>query len=83
MTRTDNGEWRHTLLEIETGGALARFWAVLQKVPDGFCPIVFNKDRSWYQTIFDGLSLEDARLAIEKYMMDNGVIEDGDEMIYD
>lgn len=85
-------EWRYTkrpgdvepilsFLEITEGGSMAQFWAILRKTDyDMFTPVVLNKDRNHYLTIEESLTVEEAKEAVEKKLLDDGIIRDGDEV---
>lgn len=80
------GEYRNTLLETyvdKNGESCVRFWAILDQVDGGFSPIIITRNRNGYQTILETLSLEDAQLAVEKRLLDVGVMEEGDLVLYD
>lgn len=80
------GEYRHTLLETyvnENGESCVRFWAVLDPEDGGYRPYIFTKNRMGYKTLLDALSLDESRLAVEKELLDMGVMKDGDLVLYD
>ena len=74
---------RHSLVEMTSVDTFI-LWAVLDEVAlDLYIPVVLSKKRDAYMTLEEGMSLEDARLVVEKYLMDKGVIEEGDMMVYE
>lgn len=80
------GDYKHTLLEMFTdndGLECIHFWAILDPIEDGFSPIIFNKSRTGYMTLMEILSLEDARLAVEKELLGRGTMDEGDLVIYE
>ena len=68
-----------SLLEVKDGNA--RFWGIIREFDDGYSPALFNKDRSNYITIFERLTIFDAKQEIEKKLMDDEIIMDGDELV--
>lgn len=82
---SSGGAFKHTFMETwtEYGEEMYRFWAILDPIDGGYVPYIHNKDRSGYQTIEEALSLEDARLAVERELFDRGTMDEGDLVIYD
>ena len=78
------GEFQHTLLEvIGKSPETIRFWAVLNPIENGYNPVIFKKRRNGHDTILDVLDLEESRLQVEKRLMEYGVMQEGDEVIYE
>lgn len=68
------------IVEITSPSTL-RFWGILDKQENKYSPKLLNKDRTGYITIQELLSFSDAKDAIEKKLFDDGIIQDGDELI--
>lgn len=73
-----NNEYPHAIVQVIEPNKLL-FWGILHKGVDGqYAPILFKKDRSGYITVPEYLPLKDTKEEIEKKLMDDGIIQDGD-----
>ncbi len=81
-------EWRYTqrpgdvdkvpsLLELH-GDSGIRFWGIMKRDGDLYVPVLLNKERNGYISINESLSMNDAKQAMEKKLMDEGIMSDGD-----
>lgn len=73
-----------SLLEILDNGASRRFWASISLYPTPdwkYQMVAYSKDRLLKTTDIDADSIEEAQEAIEMFLMDEGVLQDGDEVI--
>jgi len=61
-------------------GMTMRIWGICHKEGELYKVAVRTKDRKDLRTIEELLPLEEAKLAIEKKLFDDGVISEGDEV---
>lgn len=84
MTVVDKmGIPRHSFLHIKDNTLL--FWGILFPDIDEifYSPYIFKPDRTGYITIKEKLSLQDAKDAVENKLFDDGIIQEGDEVVDD
>lgn len=75
------GAKTHQLSILEVEDSVARFWGILLPINDGTYKIILlRKNRDGYRTVEGTLDLDEAKLSVEKKLMDDEIIDDGDEL---
>lgn len=75
VKRLEGGEPYPALLLAEKD--IRSFIGIIQKDENGYFPVVLNKERTFHLVTQERMSLDEAKIAVEKYAIDNDIIPDG------